>query len=114
MIFAESYQNGVQEDDYAHAIQGLAAAKRLPNLSQQMTNQLNFWHGYSLYSQAVAQQEPQTLETARATLPKFQQAAELLQQSGDYASTVNVNLQELLANTQTYIEIQEAIIRRGR
>ncbi len=39
---------------------------------------------------------------------------ELLQQSGDYSSTVNVQLQDLLENAQTYIEIQEAIIRRGR
>jgi hypothetical protein len=39
---------------------------------------------------------------------------ELLGQSGDYASTVNVNLQQLLDNAQTYIEIQDAIIRRGR
>ncbi|MDX1647082.1 MAG: tetratricopeptide repeat protein [Longimicrobiales bacterium] len=114
MIFAEAYQRGTQQDNYDYAIQGMAAAKELPGISQEMTNQLNFWHGYSMYQQAVAQQEPQTLETARATLPRFQRAVELLEQSGNYASTVNVNLQELLANAQTYIEIQEAIIRRGR
>lgn len=114
MIFAEAYQQGVQQDDYAYAIDGMSAAKELPGLSTEITNQLNFWHGYSMYQEAVQQQEPQTLETAEATLPRFQRAVELLQQSGDYSSTVNVNLQELLANAQTYIEIQEAIIRRGR
>lgn len=114
LIFAEAYQNGVSENDYAYAVSGMSAAKRLPNLGQAMTNQLNFWHGYSLYQQAVAEQEPQTLETAQTTLPKFNQAVELLRQSGDYPSTVNVNLQQLLDNAQTYIEIQDAIIRRGR
>lgn len=114
MIFAEAYQQGVQEDDYDYAIQGMSAAKELPGLSAKITNQLNFWHGYSMYQQAVQRQEPQTLETAQATLPRFQRAVELLRQSGDYSSTVNVNLQDLLANAQTYIEIQEAIIRRGR
>lgn len=114
MIFAEAYQNGNQKDDYEYAAMGMAAAKELPNLSQEMMNQLNFWHGYSIYQMAVAQQEPQTLETARATLPKFNQAVQLLRQSGNYPSTVNVNLQQLLDNAQTYIEIQDAIIKRGR
>ncbi len=114
LIFAEAYQNGQQKDDFAYAAQGMSAAKRLPNLSAEMMNQLNFWHGYSIYSAAVAEQEPQTLQSAQATLPKFQQAVELLQQSGDYPSTVNVNLQQLLENASTYIEIQDAIIKRGR
>ncbi len=114
MIFAEAYQNGQQKDDFAYAQRGMAAAKRLPNLQPAMINQLNFWHGYSIYSQAVAEQEPQTLQSAQATLPKFRQAVELLQQSGDYAAGVNVNLQQLLENAATYIEIQDAIIKRGR
>jgi tetratricopeptide (TPR) repeat protein len=114
MVFAEAYQNGVQKDDYQYAITGMGAAKQLPNLTPEMTSQLNFWHGYSLYQMAVAEQEPQTLQTAQASLPKFNQAVELLQQSGDYPSTVNVNLQQLLDNAQTYIEIQDAIIKRGR
>jgi tetratricopeptide (TPR) repeat protein len=113
MIFAESYQNGTQKEDHAHMIRGMVAAKQLPNLGAGMTNQLNFWHGYSLYQQAMAEQVPQTLATAQATLPKFRQAMELLQQSGDYPSTVNVNLAQMLEATTTYIEIQEAIIRRG-
>jgi len=113
MIFVDAYQNGAQKDNHAYMIRGMEAAKRLPNLGPAMRNQLNFWHGYSLYQQAVSEQEAQTLATAQATLPKFRRAAELLQQSGDYPSTVNVNLTQLLENTQTYIEIQDAIIKRG-
>ena len=114
MIFAEAYQKGYQAQDYAYAIRGMSAAKDLPNLSDEMTNQLNFWHGFSLYQTAVAEQEPQTLETARASLPKFQQAMELLSASGNYSDTVNVPLSQLLENATTYVEIQEAIIKRGR
>jgi len=114
MIFAEAYQNGNQKDNYTYAAQGMAAAKRLPNLSPAMTNQLNFWHGYSIYQLAVKEQEPQTLQTAQSSLPKFNQAVQLLNQAGDYPASVNVNLQQLLENAQTYIEIQDAIIKRGR
>lgn len=114
MIFAEAYQNGYQQDNFPYTIEGMAAAKQLPNVSQEMIHQLNFWHAFSLYRQAVLDQEPQTLETARATLPRFQQAMQLLNQVGDYPSTVSLNLEELRGNVQTYIDIQEAIIRRGR
>ena len=114
MVFAHAYSNGVQKNQYDLAISGLVEAKKLPNLSPAMTNQLNFWHGYSLYQQAMAQQEPQTLASAEATLPKFRQALQLLQNAGDYPSTVNVNIQQLLDATNTYIEIQDAIIKRGR
>lgn len=114
MIFNDAYQNGIEPDDYGYAISRLDAAKRLPNVSEAMTNQLNFWHGYSLYQMAVAEQEPQTLGTANSSLPKFNQAVGLLRQSGDYPASVGVNLQDLLSNAATYIEIQDAIIKRGR
>lgn len=114
MIFAEAYQNGNQKNDYEYAASGMAAAKQLPNVSAEMMNQLNFWHGYSLYQIGMAIQEPQTLQTAQASLPRFQQALEFLQQAGDYPASVNVDLQQLLEATTTYIEIQDAIIRRGR
>ncbi|MEX2467972.1 MAG: tetratricopeptide repeat protein [Gemmatimonadota bacterium] len=113
LIFNEAYQNGYQQDNYTYAVEGLSAAKELPNLPESLVSQLNFWHGFSLYQLAVQEQEPQTLPTAEATLPKFQAAQRLLNASGDYPSTVNVNLSQLLENANTYIEIQEAIIERG-
>ncbi|MEC7740249.1 MAG: hypothetical protein VYA31_05470, partial [Gemmatimonadota bacterium] len=92
---------------------GMTMAKELSGLSEGLTSQLNFWHGFSIYQAAVAEQEPQTLGTARSTLPKFQEAMGLLGQSGDYPGTVNVNLTQVLENLGTYVEIQEAIIKRG-
>jgi tetratricopeptide (TPR) repeat protein len=114
LFFNEAYTNGHQRQDYAYSIRGMGAAKQLPNVSASMRNQLNFWHGFSLYSQAVAEQENQTLANAQLTLPKFREALTLFNSSGSYPSSVNVNLAQLVEATNTYIEIQDAIIRRGR
>jgi len=114
LIFADAYQKGVQQDRYQYAIDGITAAKRLPNLSSAWQSQLNFWHAYSLYTSAVAEQEPQTLETAEATLPKFQRALALFRQAEEYAaSQPSITLAQFLENTNTYVEIQDAIIQRG-
>lgn len=115
LIFADAYSNGIQKDRFEYAITGINAAKQLPNLSSGMLSQLHFWHAFALYTGGVKEQEPQTLATAQATLPKFQQAVQLFGQGREYAATqASINLAQFLANTQTYIEIQEAIIKRGR
>ncbi len=101
LIFADAYQNGIQKERFQYAVDGLSAAKQLPNLSSGMKSQLNFWHGYALYTGAVKEQEPQTLETAQATLPKFQRAVELFQQGGEYAaSQPSITLSQFLTNAQ--------------
>jgi tetratricopeptide (TPR) repeat protein len=116
MIFAEAYQNGTggPSEDYDYTIRGMIAAKGLPNLTEAMTAQLNFWHGYSIYKMAVDQQEPQTIGSAQSSLPKFNEAVGLLRLAGDYPASVSVDLPLMLENAATYIEIQDAIIRRGR
>lgn len=114
LIFADGYSKGIQKNDYGYAVRVFSVAKELPNLKPEMANQLNFWHGYALFQGAVKEQEAQTLQSAQATLPKFQQALRLFGQVGNYPRTVNVDIAQLQGNTQTYIEIQEAIIKRGR
>ena len=115
LIFADAYSNGVQKDRYPYAITGISAAKQLPGISAMTMSQLNFWHGYSLYQSAMKEQEAQTLATAQASLPKFQQAIQFFNQAKQYAdSQPSINLSQFLNNTQTYVEIQEAIIKRGR
>lgn len=113
LIFNDAYQNGYQQENYGYAIEAMGAAKQLPNLPQALIEQLNFWHGFSLYQQGVQEQAPQTLQTAEATLPKFREALRLLNASGNYPASVNVQLSQLVENANTYIEIQEAIIQRG-
>lgn len=115
LVFANAYQNGVQPNDWPYAIRVLRLAKGF-EVSDLTGQKLNFWLGYSLFQQARAQQEPQTLETAQSTLPRFQEALRMIQSCGDYAQRNNLesNRQELLTATNTYIEIQDAIIKRGR
>ena len=83
------------------------------NLVVRVMNQMNFWHAFSVYRKAVADQEPNTLQSAQATLPAFQEALRLLGLAGEYPASVGVNLSEIQSNVGTYIEIQEAIIKRG-
>lgn len=78
---------------------------------------VNFFHGLVLYYRGMEVGKPETLASARESLPIFQKALELFKQSGAYgeASPNNAkSLQDHLSATQTYIEIQEAIIKRGR
>lgn len=114
LIFADGYSKGIQKNDYGYAVRVFGVAKDLPNLKPEMVNQLNFWHGYALFQGAVKEQEAQTLQTAQSTLSKFQEALRLFGQVGNYPRTVNVDIAQLQGNAQTYIEIQEAIIKRGR
>lgn len=113
MIFAEAYQNGYQQNNFQYTVDGMVAGKQIPNLGEEMMHQMNFWHAFSLYRKAVVEQEPNTLQSAQTTLPAFQQALQLLGDVGGYPSSVNLNLTELQGNVGTYIEIQEAIIKRG-
>ena len=113
LIFADAHSIGTQQEDWNRAIQYLGAAKNF-DVSQQQKEELDFWHGYFLMQQARAQQEPQTVETARATLPKFQQAKQLFQAARAYGERrPGVRIPELLDATNTFIEIQEAIIQRA-
>jgi tetratricopeptide (TPR) repeat protein len=115
MIFADAYSNGVQKERFPYAITGITAAKQLPNLGSMTVSQLNFWHAYALYTSGVKEQQPNTLATAQSSLPKFQEAIRLFNQSKEYAdSQASINLSQFLTGSQTYVEIQEAIIKRGR
>ena len=115
LIFQDGYTKGVQKNNWAYALSDMQAASRLPNLSDAMTHQLNFWQGWSLFQLAIKEQAPGTLASAKATLPKFQQALKLFQNVGTYPQTAaKLDPKQLLSNTQTYIDIQQAIIKRGR
>jgi tetratricopeptide (TPR) repeat protein len=115
LVFADAYSNGIQKNNFDYGINGIAAAKSFDGISSGLQSQLNFFHGYGLYKKGEAAQGPQTLASAQATLPVFQQALRQLQGAGEYAAaTPSVNLQQFLDATNQYIEIQEAIIKRGR
>ncbi len=115
VIFANGYNEGVSPKNWDYAVRVIGLAKDF-DISDEMAEQVNFWLGYAIFNQAVGRQEAQTLETAQATLPRFQEALRLFQNSSGYAARQNMEAtrQQLIGNVNTYIEIQEAIIRRGR
>lgn len=113
-ILANAHQKGVQENDFGYAIPLLRRAREFAESDEQM-QELNFWLGYSIYQQAVAEQKPQTLETANATLPRFQRALELFRNARAYAeSQPSIEIAKFIEAAGKYIEIQQAIIKRGR
>ncbi|HUF74673.1 MAG TPA: hypothetical protein VMM35_00280 [Longimicrobiales bacterium] len=113
-IFQQAYTFGQQRGDFAYAIRGFAAAKRLVDMSHPLYEQLSFWHGFAFYSQGVEAQAAQTLASAQVALPMFEEARELFASAGAYPQSVNVNMTQLLEATNVYIEIQNAVIQRGR
>lgn len=117
LLLANAHSKGVVPKDWGHALRVISHAKSFENeVSEGTRGQLDFWHGFSLFNQALEQERPQTLETAQLTLPKFQQAARffVLPRVAAYAEANAIGLQQFRDATQQYIEIQEAIIQRGR
>ena len=109
-----AYAKGIQPKRWSVAANALSSIAGIAGMSADVTHQINFWHGYSILQGAMVEQEPRTLETARATLPKFQRAKELLTAAavGDYPASVNVDMGELRTAIDQFIEIQERIILR--
>ena len=115
LIFGSAYQKGIGPKNWGNAIRLIEMGKTF-EMSDGVAGELDFWHAYALFSQSLEQQEPQTLQTAQATLPKFQQALGLFQlpRVSQYTDTQpTITLQQFLDATAQYIEIQEAIIQRG-
>jgi tetratricopeptide (TPR) repeat protein len=115
VLLANAVNEGINKENWSHAIQTLRQAKEF-DISDQTRQQYDFYLGYAIFNRASDQQEPQTLETARATLPQFQEVVRLMQGCADYAQRTDRerNRQQILTATNTFIEIQDAIIKRGR
>lgn len=119
IFFAQGVNGGINANppDLAYGLRLILLAKTFEGeLSDGQAGEIDFWHGYALYQQATEEETPQTLQTAQRTLPKFQQAARLfaLPRVSAYAQQRDINVQQFRDATQQYIEIQEAIIQRGR
>jgi tetratricopeptide (TPR) repeat protein len=113
LVFADAHAIGTRREDYGTAIVYMQRAKDF-EVSEAQGQELDFWHAYFLMQQARRQQEPQTVESARVTLPRFQQARRLFEAARPHAQkNPNLKLADLLQATNTFIEIQEAIIKRA-
>jgi len=115
-IFAYAHRNYIApaEKNFDRFIEVIELTEEF-DVSDMKRQTYSFWKGYAIFQDAITQQEPSTLETAQATLPRFQEALSLFQSAKDYMdSQSSINYAEFIENTGVYIEIQEAIIKRGR
>ena len=104
----------VQNQDWSTAIDKLRSARELAP-SEATSQEVRFWLAYALFQQTRKEERPQTVETARKALPGFQEALRLFERSGDYARRAGREevRADLMSAIRTFIEIEEAIIRRG-
>ncbi len=117
LIFQNAYSQGVTPKNWAYALEMLERTSAFESeASGRVRGQVDFWYGYALYNQALELEKPQTLQSAQRTLPGFQRASQLFARPevASYASAQSISLQQFKDATQQYIEIQEAIIQRGR
>ena len=112
VLFADGYQNGIQTKNFNHADKLFQLADDFAE-SEKMKLQVGFWQGFAAYRLGEALQDPQNLANAERSLPYFQRARTLFQQNLVYAQYQEIDINRLIEASGTYIEIQEAIIKRG-
>jgi len=100
---ANQFQAAIRNCDIANEFASSTNAKTL----------IAYVKGFSIYSIAVEREKPETLATAQATLPMFQQALKLMNDAAGNTQ-VDASRRQIIAAATQYIDIQQAIIKRGR
>jgi len=117
MFFREAVGRGIDVDDWRYAMRLIEMAKTFDSeLSENRKGQLDFYFAYSLFRQAVIDQAPETVQSANASLTKFKEVTRMvgLSHVAAYGSANHPALyQQLRDQTQQYIAIQDAVIKRG-
>jgi tetratricopeptide (TPR) repeat protein len=114
-VFRYAYQTRYQAGQLAEAFRVVDQAAPLA-LTANDRMARNFWMGYFLFLQAMQAHEPQTVESAQRSKPMFERALQLFEASRGY-ERVEPSAQvlpRLIENCHRMIDIQNALIRRGR
>ena len=112
IFFANGYRQGVQQENWSRAVARFRQA--VPHAEgEEVKPKVGFWLGYALLKYGEVLQQPQTLESAQRTRPMFAEALSRLQGSGAYSEIDATQLQNLVKAATQFLEIQDAIIRRG-
>jgi tetratricopeptide (TPR) repeat protein len=115
MIFGRAYSTYVQPDEknYPRFVELIRLAKDF-GVTVEIQEKYDFWHAYSLYNIGLVAQQPENVDSAERSLPMFREALGLFQQGKGYADrTPGISHAQFSEGSTTYIEIQEAIIKRG-
>ncbi|MBW3554951.1 MAG: tetratricopeptide repeat protein [Gemmatimonadetes bacterium] len=108
--YSEKFQKGRLDEAYA-------LLEQAGSLAQTEEDKLarNFWRGYILFQQAQRAHEPMTAESARRAKPMFERALQLFQAAHGYEKIhASADVPKLIDAAQRFIEIEEALIKRGR
>lgn len=113
-IFAHAYQQEFQNGNLDAAFTLLDAAGPVAESREDVLAR-NFWRGYILFQQAQQIHAPATAASAREALPVFERALEFFQAARGYEEIhASADVPKFIDNTQRFIEIEEALIKRGR
>lgn len=113
-IFAHAYNEEFRNGHLDAAFHLLDAAGPVAETHEQELAR-NFWRGYILYQQGQQIHAPATAASAREALPVFQRALEFLQNARGYEEVhASADVPKFIDATQRFIEIEEALIERGR
>ena len=122
LIYGDAVTNGIRKESWNYAIRGIGQAKSF-SVNAETKAELDFWHGWALYHQAMAQHIPPcpgpaecqpNKASATVVLPMFQQAKALFAAGAAAARKIGVDLTQINNAVDTYIEIENVVIKRGR
>lgn len=112
VVFGYGYTQRYQQGQQDAAMEYFTAAKELAE-SPALKARSDFFNGYVLLQRGQRVQEPGTAASAREALPIFQRSLQHLQAASAYAEQAE-NRARLIDAVQQFIEVQEALIKRGR
>jgi tetratricopeptide (TPR) repeat protein len=115
-IFAVGVNEKYQKGKQGEAIPYFEMAQKFVT-KHQSKGMVNFFLGLVHYNRGIEAQKPETAASARVALPLFQRALELFKQSQGYAegsAAQAKSVNDHMDAAQQYIDIQEALIKRGR
>ncbi|MFO7259634.1 MAG: tetratricopeptide repeat protein [bacterium] len=112
-VLLYAYNEKFQKGDQMGALPYFELVREM-NTTPQTRGLASYLGGFALLNHGRKVSEPETLQSAREALPIFQKARQFFLDARPYAEANKVDLAEPLSNVDTFIEIQEAIIKRGR
>ena len=113
ILFRHAYQDNFQQGNLSKAYRLLDEAGPLAVREEDRLSR-NFWRGYILFRQAEAAHEPMTAASAAEAKPLFERALELFQAARGYEQIhASADVPRMIQAAQQYIEIEDALIRRG-
>jgi tetratricopeptide (TPR) repeat protein len=115
MLHGYGWEEGGKKNDFVLGLRMVVAAKDVPEVSAPLRSQLDFFHGYYLYSLAESVlRETANGQTCRQNTPRLQEALRVLPGGRAYAQTAGQNVQSVIDASTQFSEMCAAIIQAGR